>query len=155
MSRQTALWVLAALLGLMLTAGITWATSQLTSQHIGLSSEPISGGRRLAPAVTERSAPRRTTTRKRSAPSRRSTTSTGSKVAPSEPTVSQIAPAPSSTTVPSSPSSSSTSSSTSAKRTTTRRRTGSTRDDSGGDSGGSREAGTPAGRQSPSHGRDD
>ena len=50
MSRQAALWALAALLGIALTAGITWATSQLTSQHIGLSSEPISAGSRLAPA---------------------------------------------------------------------------------------------------------
>ncbi len=49
MSRKTALWALAALLGIALAAGITWATSQLTSQHIGLASEPLSAGSRLAP----------------------------------------------------------------------------------------------------------
>ncbi|MFZ1155094.1 MAG: hypothetical protein WAN93_09340 [Solirubrobacteraceae bacterium] len=51
MRRQSVLWALAALLGIVLTAGITRATSQLTSQHIGISSEPISAGRRLAPPV--------------------------------------------------------------------------------------------------------
>ncbi len=49
MSRKPIMWVLAALLGIVLTAGITWATSQLTSQRIGLASEPISAGARLAP----------------------------------------------------------------------------------------------------------
>jgi hypothetical protein len=53
MSRQAALWGLAAMLGIALTAGITWATSQLASQHIGLSSEPISAGVRLAPTVSK------------------------------------------------------------------------------------------------------
>lgn len=69
MSRQAALWGLAAMLGIALTAGVTWATSQLASQHIGLSSEPISAGARLAPTVgkparsrTARSRPRRSTT---------------------------------------------------------------------------------------------
>jgi hypothetical protein len=51
MSRQAALWAFAALLGIALAAGITWATGQLTSQHIGLSSEPLSAGSRLAPRV--------------------------------------------------------------------------------------------------------
>ena len=49
MSRQDSSWALAALLGIALTAGITWATGQLTSQRIGLSAEPISAGSRLAP----------------------------------------------------------------------------------------------------------
>lgn len=53
MSRQAAMWTLAALLGIVLTAGITWATSQLTSQHIGISSEPISAAGRLAPRAIE------------------------------------------------------------------------------------------------------
>lgn len=59
MNRQTALWTLAALAGIVLTAGITWATSQLTSQHIGLSSEPLSAGHGLAPPVADRAAPTR------------------------------------------------------------------------------------------------
>lgn len=51
MSRNTALWALAAVCGLVLAAGMSWATSQLTGQHIGLSSEPISAGRSLAPGT--------------------------------------------------------------------------------------------------------
>ena len=57
MSRQSALWILAGVLGIVLAAGITWATSQLTSQHIGLSSEPISAARALAPRSPERATP--------------------------------------------------------------------------------------------------
>jgi hypothetical protein len=49
MSGKTALWALAAVLGIALAAGISFATSQLTSQHIGLGSEPLTAGRRLAP----------------------------------------------------------------------------------------------------------
>jgi cytoskeletal protein RodZ len=63
MNRQAALWALAALLGIALTAAIAWTTSQLTSQHIGLSSEPISAGTRLAPRVAGKS--RRTQTVKK------------------------------------------------------------------------------------------
>lgn len=139
MSRQTALWALAALLGLVLTAGITWATSQLTSQHIGLSSEPVSGRRRLAPAVTEATTPRRTTTRKRTTAHPRKTSSGSTVATPSEPTVSQVTPAPVPSTTTSSSGSVRTSGSATAKRTTPRRRTGASRDDSGGD-GGKREA---------------
>lgn len=54
MSRRTAAWVLGGLLGIVLTAGITWATSKLTSMHIGLSSEPLSAGRSLAPRLPPR-----------------------------------------------------------------------------------------------------
>ena len=54
MRRRTALWALAAVLGLAIAAGISWATSTLTSQHIGLASEPVTAGRSLAPAETTR-----------------------------------------------------------------------------------------------------
>lgn len=47
------MWVAGALVGIVLTAAITWAASQLTSQHIGLSSEPLSAGRQLAPRQSE------------------------------------------------------------------------------------------------------
>ena len=50
MSRKSLLWLLAALSGIALTAAITWATSQLTSERIGLSSEPLSAAGRLAPS---------------------------------------------------------------------------------------------------------
>jgi hypothetical protein len=49
MTGKTALWALAAVLGIALAAGISFATSQLTSQRIGLGSEPLTAGRRLAP----------------------------------------------------------------------------------------------------------
>jgi hypothetical protein len=68
MSRRSLVWVLAALLGIALTAGVTWASSQLSSQRIGLSAEPISAGVRLAPPVNTTSTqrvvtqPSRTTT---------------------------------------------------------------------------------------------
>jgi hypothetical protein len=94
MSRQAALWTLAALLGISLTAGITWATSQLASQHIGLSSEPISAGARLAPKVLRKanrsqppqSRPKHSTRPTRSTPTKRSvpTTKIGSPTPPSQ-----------------------------------------------------------------------
>ena len=56
MSRKTLLWTLGALIGIVVTAGITWGTSKLTSQHIGLSSQPLSAGRSLAPPSTTRTA---------------------------------------------------------------------------------------------------
>lgn len=64
MSRRTAIWLLAALLGIVVTAAITWATSQLTSQRIGLASEPLSAGSGLAPGAEANPAVTRTTTRR-------------------------------------------------------------------------------------------
>ena len=46
-NRRTALVVLVAVLGIVLAAAITYATSQLVRQHIGLASEPITAGRTL------------------------------------------------------------------------------------------------------------
>ena len=56
MNRNAALWALAAACGIFMAAGISWATSRLTSQHIGLSSEPLGAGRRLAPPAAEKAA---------------------------------------------------------------------------------------------------
>ncbi len=53
MSRKAWIWVAGAVAGIVLTALITWAASRLTSQHIGLSSEPLSAGRQLAPRQSE------------------------------------------------------------------------------------------------------
>ena len=65
MKRATVLWALAALVGLALTAGVTWAASNLVSQRIGLSSEPLSVadglGPRGATTVSTSSASSRTT----------------------------------------------------------------------------------------------
>jgi hypothetical protein len=50
--RRTALISLLAVLGIALAAAITWGTSQLVRQRIGLASEPLTAGRRLLPPVT-------------------------------------------------------------------------------------------------------
>lgn len=91
MSRHTTIWALAALLGIVLTAAITWGTSQLTSQRIGISSEPISAASGLAPRQLEPRATRRTGRR----PSKRTHTQTTS--APPAPAAS---PAPAPATAP-------------------------------------------------------
>jgi hypothetical protein len=50
MNRRTILWVLAALMGIVATATVAWSASQLATQRIGLSSEPLSVAGGLAPA---------------------------------------------------------------------------------------------------------
>jgi hypothetical protein len=54
------LWTLGALAGVVLAAGVTYAASSLSTQRIGISSEPVSAGRELAPRPT--AAPTRTAT---------------------------------------------------------------------------------------------
>jgi len=49
--RRTALALLAAFLGVVIAAAITYGTSQLVRQHIGLASEPLTAGRTLLPAT--------------------------------------------------------------------------------------------------------
>ncbi len=56
-SRRTLLVVLAAALGIVLAAAITWGTSQLVRQHIGLASEPLTAGHRLLPSATSTAGP--------------------------------------------------------------------------------------------------
>jgi hypothetical protein len=51
-----------AFIGLVLAVGLTTAATELTSQRIGLQSEPLSAGERLAPRETAR--PRRSATPK-------------------------------------------------------------------------------------------
>lgn len=61
MTRGTLMWVAAALAGLTLAVGITYTAGTLSSQRIGLSSEPLSAGDRLAPPrAMPRPAPRTT-----------------------------------------------------------------------------------------------
>src|SRR6185437_15451477 len=50
--RRTAMWILAAVAGVLLVAGVTAAASSLSTQTIGLSSEPISEGEQLVPTAT-------------------------------------------------------------------------------------------------------
>jgi hypothetical protein len=45
-------WTLAAVAGLVLAVAISYAASTLSSQHVGLSSEPLSAGDRLVPRAT-------------------------------------------------------------------------------------------------------
>lgn len=54
--------ILVAVLGIVLAVAVTWATSQIVSQRIGLSSEPVTAGLRLLPAP-RRQAGATTTTR--------------------------------------------------------------------------------------------
>jgi hypothetical protein len=49
MTRRALLWTAAALLGIVLSAAVAWATSRLAAQRIGLSSEPLSVLSGLAP----------------------------------------------------------------------------------------------------------
>jgi hypothetical protein len=46
-------WIVLALLGLAVAAGVSVAASQLVSQRIGLAAEPPSAGRELAPPQHE------------------------------------------------------------------------------------------------------
>ncbi|HXR28955.1 MAG TPA: hypothetical protein VN772_05195 [Solirubrobacteraceae bacterium] len=50
--RRTALVALAAVLGIAVAAAITYGTSQLVRQHIGLASEPLTAGRSLLAPVS-------------------------------------------------------------------------------------------------------
>jgi hypothetical protein len=84
---------LAALLGIVLTAGMTWATSRLTSQHIGISSEPISAGARLAPPTAERTAKRRSSRTGHRSKAKPQPATPQSSVAPAQSTATaQVAP---------------------------------------------------------------
>jgi hypothetical protein len=47
-------WFGLAVLGIVLAAGVAVAASRLTSQHIGIASEPVSAGEQLAPAAVRR-----------------------------------------------------------------------------------------------------
>jgi hypothetical protein len=49
MLRNSLIWCLAAIAGVVLVAGVTYAASGLSTQAIGLSSEPLSAGENLAP----------------------------------------------------------------------------------------------------------
>src|SRR3954452_11390932 len=59
---KIALWILGALAGVVLAAGVTYAASSLSTQRIGLSSEPVDAGRELAPRATPARTPTATAT---------------------------------------------------------------------------------------------
>lgn len=58
-ARTVVAWIVAAVLGLVMAVAITLAASQLSSQHVGLSGEPLSAGDRLIPRTQPSTAPRR------------------------------------------------------------------------------------------------
>jgi hypothetical protein len=58
-ARTVVAWVVAAVLGVALAAGTTLAASQLSSQRVGLSGEPLSAGDQLVPRVQPRPTQRR------------------------------------------------------------------------------------------------
>jgi hypothetical protein len=62
MRRSTLGWAALAVAGLLIAAGAAYAASRIATQPIGLSSEPISAGRQLAPRAdaTPRPARKRT-----------------------------------------------------------------------------------------------
>jgi hypothetical protein len=60
--RRTAVWVGAALAGLVLAAGLTTAAATLSDQRVGLSSEPLTAGEQLAPPATDTASPTPTRT---------------------------------------------------------------------------------------------
>ncbi len=103
--RRTLLVLVTALLGIVIAAAITWGTSQLVRQRIGLASEPLTVGRRLLPPAvrtparsTPTSNPRRTSSSTPThAPAR--TTSSTPTPAPSAPPV--VTPEPTPEPVPS------------------------------------------------------
>lgn len=99
-SRRAVIAALAAL-GIVLTVAITFGTSQLVRQRIGLASEPLSAGQRLLPAPTKPSAPTRPT-RTGSISTGARPTGTGSTRTAVRPTRTASAPQPTQT-IPSGP----------------------------------------------------
>jgi hypothetical protein len=81
--RGTLAWILAAVLGLAVAVGVMAAASHLSSQRVGLASEPPSAGSRLAPAGR----PRHPAPKPR--PKKVTTTTTPSAPAPTAPSQGQ------------------------------------------------------------------
>jgi hypothetical protein len=84
-ARRTALVVLAAALGIALAAAITWGTSQLVRQRIGLASEPLTAGRQLLPSTTGTTGVTGTSTTTSSRTTTRTVTTTVRETAPAAP----------------------------------------------------------------------
>jgi hypothetical protein len=81
--RRTAVWIGAAVAGLVLAAALTTAAATLSDQRVGLSSEPLSAGDDLAPSPTASPTPTRTARPKptRTARPRRTATPTAARTA--------------------------------------------------------------------------
>lgn len=85
-ARRGLVWVTAALLGLAVTAALTWSVSRLTAQRIGLSSQPVSVVNGMAPPPADVSPQRPSEQAEKSPPaahtSRSATTTTGGATLP-------------------------------------------------------------------------
>ena len=88
MRRSTLGWAALAVAGLLIAAGAAYAASRIATQPIGLSSEPISAGRQLAPRAdaAPRPARKRTPPAKRKRRPRRTPAATATRVPTAAPT---------------------------------------------------------------------
>jgi hypothetical protein len=143
--RRTAFVALVAVLGIVLAAAITYGTSQLVRQHIGLASEPITAGRTLQAHVI--------TIHVRVTPHAAPAPHSTSAKAPAPATTSEPAPAPArgSEAAPPATSTSSGSSSGTAAGETSAPAGGSS---ATGSSGGEKRQSTPAGSEGSGEGAD-
>jgi hypothetical protein len=89
-------WILLALLGLLVAAGISLAASNLVSQRIGLAAEPLSAGKALAPPVSRDHAKRHNESDKPATKRQNPTSTAPSTTVPATTT----APAPAPSTAP-------------------------------------------------------
>ncbi len=91
-ARRSLVVALVAVLGIAVAAAITWGTSQLVRQRIGLASEPLTAGRRLLPSTTST----RSQTARRTTPAPTSATSTPSRTQPAQTSTAPAVESPSS-----------------------------------------------------------
>jgi hypothetical protein len=98
LTRRGLLWAVAAVLGIAMTAALTWSVSRLAAEHIGLSSEPVSVIQGLAPPRREAHAgPVASNEHSSTTPARRGSTPTvalPSTPQPAAPATPSAAPAP-------------------------------------------------------------
>jgi hypothetical protein len=103
-SRRGRLWGVAsmtalALLGLVVAAAISLAASRLSSQHIGISSEPLSAGKSLSP-VDDGQTKKQTQHRTRTQHHHRGSGRTQTQTTPPATPPAQITPTPPANTAP-------------------------------------------------------
>jgi cytoskeletal protein RodZ len=90
-------WAVLAIVGLLIAVGVSFAASRLASPNIGLSSEPITAGLKLAPAKTTAARPAKTKPkpkRKRKRPAKSAPTATTPQVVTPPAPAQAPAPAP-------------------------------------------------------------
>jgi len=103
MKRGTVLWTLAALLGIGLTAGVTWGASLLFNQPIGLASQPASVIDTLAPRTNTTASTSNESTTKKPTPVVHSTHTTTTVTRTVAPAVTHITTTTTVTTAPPAP----------------------------------------------------